>query len=853
MRGGGDDDVDSKYEDARAFNEYASAAVELGEAHLSNDGILTVIRSTRDIDQGKRRRYLYSVALGKEESSSPSTVALPPVELNDGILARIPSPSGGKVAIFREESSSGSSKRQQVLEVWTDNGLRLSRRILLPAAEHGKPIFDAVTFGGPSWNPSENVLVYPAERNAPETASFFDFPHYDEASWRDSSPSGLADTSVSNGASNRGNNHALGYGKAEKWGEKYNKQSPLLDLFLVNVDTGRVGKVENCPRTDNEEVTTFRSFALGQVQFEPTKGQTIVYTAYDAGGGPEMPRRLGLMYCQQRPSKLYASPVTKLLQQLAGTCEVEEKPDKDEQSADIIKTTKIGQTFEPSEKDGACFCLTLDSRLAHSPVFSPVSNGKSKLVFMSSNNGFDTHSGCFALSSLEWKNGRPVTSSQRTILHAVGNPSDSPAESGIVLGMKFPGVFTNHLPAYGFLSNEYLMINTHWGSTSKIVRVSLSTGGFVLVQHDNENEGNGKLSDEMKSDTLLCIHVEKGVIGTTSSPNQVPIVWHVPTGCFLEDEQKVIIPIQQKTTLASISVPIAASKFSSVKKSPDLDFECNVWLLMNEELPKFKGVEVDGATVQIILLRPVKKKSATEGEQSLPPLIVVPHGGPHSVSLTSFMHSTAFLCGHGGYAVALVNYRGSTGFGQSLVDALPGRIGDLDVKDVFAATMKIKESGLVDPNKLGICGGSYGGFLAAHLTGQYPEMFRAAVMRNPVVNLTSMVTATDIPDWVFVEGLGGYDWSTYRPPMNKEEVSIMWSKSPIRHVAYVQTPTLIALGMQDLRVPPSQGLEWYHTLRARRSIPTKLLVYEDNDHAILGAIAEADLWVNIKRWFDEHL
>ena len=234
-----------------------------------------------------------------------------------------------------------------------------------------------------------------------------------------------------------------------------------------------------------------------------------------------------------------------------------------------------------------------------------------------------------------------------------------------------------------------------------------------------------------------------------------------------------------------------------------------------------------------------------------PPLIVVPHGGPHSVSLTSYVPSMAYICGHGGYAVALVNYRGSTGFGQGLVESLPSRIGSLDVQDMVAATLKIRDSGLVDPNRIGICGGSHGGFLTGHCSGQYPDLFRVAAMRNPVINVPSMTTATDIPDWCFVEALGGYDWQEYRPP-TPDELQIMWEKSPIRYIQNVRAPTLVALGLKDLRVPPSQGLEWFYTLRARR-VRTKLMMYDEDDHAIGGTQSEADHWINIKRWFDEHL
>jgi len=175
----------------------------------------------------------------------------------------------------------------------------------------------------------------------------------------------------------------------------------------------------------------------------------------------------------------------------------------------------------------------------------------------------------------------------------------------------------------------------------------------------------------------------------------------------------------------------------------------------------------------------------------------------------------------------------------------------MDVKDVIAVTIQAKESGLVDPDRIGICGGSHGGFLSAHCTAQYPDLFKAAAMRNPVVNIPSMITTTDIPDWCLVEATGSYNWKEYRPA-TKEEVDDMFACSPSNLIKDVKTPTLIGLGMRDLRVPPSQGLEWYHTLRSM-GVPTKLLAYPDDDHAIDGVAAEADFWINTKRWFDKHL
>jgi len=81
----------------------------------------------------------------------------------------------------------------------------------------------------------------------------------------------------------------------------------------------------------------------------------------------------------------------------------------------------------------------------------------------------------------------------------------------------------------------------------------------------------------------------------------------------------------------------------------------------------------------------------------------------------------------------------------------------------------------------------------------------------------------------------------------------MYDASPIAHIEKIkQCPTLVAVGMKDRRVPPSQSLEYFYALRSK-GVKTKLLVYDDDDHAIDKVASEADHWVNIKRWFDEHL
>jgi hypothetical protein len=167
---------------------------------------------------------LYHIPLqtGSDASSTPINT-FPPCELNDAIQLRLPSPSGSKIAMFMTNKN---NEKEQVLELWV--GSMQQRRITLP----NKAIMDAAGFGMPAWNAQETAIVYSAERDTTKTISFFATKNSDE-------------TIV------RGGEFTLGIGKQEHWGEKYSKQSALLDLFLIDVESGNVGQDENVPGFHN--------------------------------------------------------------------------------------------------------------------------------------------------------------------------------------------------------------------------------------------------------------------------------------------------------------------------------------------------------------------------------------------------------------------------------------------------------------------------------------------------------------------------------------------------------------------------------------------------------------------------
>lgn len=229
------------------------------------------------------------------------------------------------------------------------------------------------------------------------------------------------------------------------------------------------------------------------------------------------------------------------------------------------------------------------------------------------------------------------------------------------------------------------------------------------------------------------------------------------------------------------------------------------------------------------------------------PLIVWPHGGPHSCFTNSYSLEAA-LFAKLGFALLQVNYRGSTGQGQSCVDTLPGRAGLDDVTDCKNATDEAVKKFPIDETKLLLYGGSHGGYLVTHLSGQYPDRYAVVVTRNPVIDIAIMAGSTDIPDWCAVES--GFEYSE-KGPLSELELTAMRRCSPIAHVHRVKAPTAIMLGSNDKRVPCHQGIEYYRRLRAN-GCETKLYLYEDN-HSLSTQSVEIDNLINGIVWFYRHM
>ena len=212
-------------------------------------------------------------------------------------------------------------------------------------------------------------------------------------------------------------------------------------------------------------------------------------------------------------------------------------------------------------------------------------------------------------------------------------------------------------------------------------------------------------------------------------------------------------------------------------------------------------------------------------------------GGPHSASTIEYHPAIlAFTCL--GFAVLQVNYLGSLGATHTSALSLRGQIGTADVSDVLLATQKAR---LSLPTHLHsapaiLNGGSHGGFISLHLISRHSDIYSGAALRNPVVDISSMATMSDIPDWCFEES-SLLDIHTHM--WQKEAMEKMFEVSPARYAHDIKRPLLLLIGMMDRRVPPAQGGALAKYVRARGG-EVEVRRYPKGGHALEGVEEEAD-------------
>lgn len=222
------------------------------------------------------------------------------------------------------------------------------------------------------------------------------------------------------------------------------------------------------------------------------------------------------------------------------------------------------------------------------------------------------------------------------------------------------------------------------------------------------------------------------------------------------------------------------------------------------------------------------------------PLLHSIHGGPHGASLDQFHYrwSSALMASRG-YVVALVNFHGSTGYGQAFAESIVGAHGDMPFTDVMSATDALIAKGFVDESRMAAAGGSYGGYLVSWILG-HTNRFAALVDHAGVYDLMAQF-ASDAT-WGRSNNYGGSPWA-------EPEFVDRWS--PSRFAASFATPTLILHGEKDYRVPYTQGVNLYGVLQGK-GVPSRIVIFPDENHWILKAQSARLWWQEVFGWLERY-
>ena len=250
----------------------------------------------------------------------------------------------------------------------------------------------------------------------------------------------------------------------------------------------------------------------------------------------------------------------------------------------------------------------------------------------------------------------------------------------------------------------------------------------------------------------------------------------------------------------------------------------------------------DGLELEGILVYPTDYQ---EG-QSYPTVMVI-HGGPESHYSNGWLDRYSAPVKHAaanGYALFFPNYRGSTGRGVEFSMLSQNDYAGKEFDDIVDAKQHLVEMGITDADRVGITGGSYGGYASAWGATKQTEHFAASVMFVGISDNISKFGTTDIAKEMHAVHARSYPWEKWQ-----------WylERSPIYYAEQARTPILIMHGKEDTRVHPSQSMELYRYLKTHGKVPVRLVLYPGEGHGNRKMAAQLDYGMRMMRWMNTFL
>lgn len=370
-------------------------------------------------------------------------------------------------------------------------------------------------------------------------------------------------------------------------------------------------------------------------------------------GWSNLPVKRGMVYCFHRSCQLYFAPIRAIVESISSYAVISSSMTYE----NFLKSPQ--GTIDSSVVNVGHTQLTSNLALARSSRFSP--NG-SYMVFLGSTAPQETHGGCSELFSIKWNNDIPDLGSLAVLVPIVDTPRPE-----VLCG--FPGLFTGNLPASCFVSDNIIILETSWRFFSCVLLVDIFTGNLGAIHSTSgavfemPRESSRKVgiqehlsqSPHLYSSSILDVQLisndnikSSSVLLLISAPNDPGRLVHLNilgSESLKSDYSEWNITTQVSDTLPPMAI---TSKLS-------LDGETKLYKKLSTKL---LTIPVPDTLEFIDVLMLLPEIQAVEAK--LPPLVVVPHGGPHSTFSTAFLAPYTYLCLSLRAVVAMVNYRGST-------------------------------------------------------------------------------------------------------------------------------------------------------------------------------------------------
>ena len=345
--------------------------------------------------------------------------------------------------------------------------------------------------------------------------------------------------------------------------------------------------------------------------------------------------------------------------------------------------------------------------------------------------------------------------------------------------------------------------------------------------------------------TLLFTAVERSVTTLNRMPADGGAVTRIAGG-----DEKIFrsISLDDKNTILAASVntrehPGEVYTYGLQNEEFERITHHNEWLA-DRELGEQSSITWKGADdkeIEGILIKPVGFEDGTRY-----PLAILPHGGPEGISMDGWNTRALYpvqVLANEGYVVFKPNYRGSGGRGTAFASANHRDLGGKEFDDVLLGIDNLDEEGLIDPDRVGISGTSYGGYFAAWAATRYSDRFAAGITFAGLSNWISFMGTTDIPHEMSV-----VHWDLYW----FDNPGQTWERSPVAWLNYADTPLLVVHGLADDRVHPEQSIQLHQFLEIK-GIPTGLVLYPRQPHGLTERAHQLDFMVRAIDWFDKYL